>query len=286
MDADATATPQTRSLPPHGWSGLALIAVFWPLNWLLPEETMRTSYLFFPLWLGYCLVVDALTLMRGGASMLTRSRRDYLLLFVVSAPAWWLFEAINKRTQNWEYVGAQVFTDLEYYMLCTISFSTVMPAVFGTAELARTFGWINRFACRRRVPATPRVFVGMFVAGLATLALALTWPWSFYPWVWGSIFLILEPLNAWLGRPTLLRSLADGDWRPVMSLSLGALMCGFFWEFWNYWSFPKWIYHTPGAEFFKVFEMPLLGYLGYLPFAWELFAIRHFLWPNAPRLRL
>jgi len=30
------------------------------------------------------------------------------------------------------------------------------------------------------------------------------------------------------------------------------------------------------VDFLHVFEMPLLGYLGYLPFAWELFAIYHF----------
>jgi hypothetical protein len=55
---------------------------------------------------------------------------------------------------------------------------------------------------------------------------------------------------------------------------------------WNFLSYPKWTYHTPGTEFFRVFEMPLLGYLGYLPFAWELYALRNFLWANAPALRL
>ena len=30
----------------HGWLGVLLIVVFWPLNWSLPG--MRTAYLFFP----------------------------------------------------------------------------------------------------------------------------------------------------------------------------------------------------------------------------------------------
>jgi hypothetical protein len=77
-----------------------------------------------------------------------------------------------------------------------------------------------------------------------------------------------------------------GDWRPVIALSVGALICGFFWEMWNFYSDPKWIYHTPGAQFLHVFEMPLLGYAGYIPFALELYALRNFLWPRAPRLRL
>jgi len=80
--------------------------------------------------------------------------------------------------------------------------------------------------------------------------------------------------------------LREGNWRPIVSLSFGALICGFFWEMWNYYSWPKWIYHTPGTEFLHVFEMPLLGYAGYIPFALELYALRNFLCPRAARLRL
>jgi hypothetical protein len=38
---------------------------------------------------------------------------------------------------------------------------------------------------------------------------------------------------------------------------------------------PKWIYHAPWGNWLHVFEMPLLGYGGYLPFALELYAIYH-----------
>jgi hypothetical protein len=33
-----------------------------------------------------------------------------------------------------------------------------------------------------------------------------------------------------------------------------------------------------------VFEMPLLGYGGYVPFALELFVLRNLLWRGAPRV--
>ncbi|HEX5400336.1 MAG TPA: hypothetical protein VFY06_14915, partial [Verrucomicrobiae bacterium] len=126
---------------PQGGIGLLLLAVCWPLNWTLPG--VRTSYLFFPLWLGYILTVDALVAWRAGTSLWTRSRKGFVLLFFLSVPAWWLFEFINDRTGNWEYLGAGPFTPLEYYALCTLSFSTVMPAVFETAELVRTFRWVK-----------------------------------------------------------------------------------------------------------------------------------------------
>lgn len=270
----------------HGWAGVLLIAVFWPLNWLLPDETRRTSYLFFPLWLGYILVVDALVAARSGTSMLSRSRVDFILLFLASAPAWWLFEMINWRTQNWEYLGRNTFSDLEYIVLATLSFSTVMPAVFETGELVRTFRWTERFARGPQLFPTGRMIARLLLAGLLMLALTLLWPRYCYPLVWGAVFLIIEPVNVLLRRQSFFDWLQKGDWRPVLSLSAGALMCGFFWEMWNYLSYPKWIYHTPGAQFLHVFEMPLLGFIGYLPFAWELFALRNFVWPGAPALRL
>ena len=269
---------------PRLWLGLVLVALFWTLNWVLPG--LRTAYLFFPLWLGYVLTVDGWVWLRTGQSPWTRSRKDFVLLFLASAPAWWLFEVINRRTQNWEYLGGEQFGDLEYLALSTVSFSTVMPAVFETAELVRSFRWMERFANGPRIAITRSVCMALLSSGLAMAALTVLWPKYFYPLVWGSIFLILEPLNYWLGRPTLVEYLNLRDWRPVVALSVGALICGFFWEMWNFYSFPKWIYHTPGVEFLHVFEMPLLGYVGYLPFAWELFALRNLLWPGAPRLKL
>lgn len=271
---------------PHAWAGLLLVVVFWPLNWLLPDESRRTAFLFFPLWLGYILLVDALVLARSATSMVARSRQGFLLLFLASAPAWWLFEAINSRTQNWEYLGSRLFSPVEYALLCTVSFSTVMPAVFETAELLRTFRWTERFREGPVLRGTRQMAVGMLVAGLVMLGLCMAWPKFCYPLVWGAVFLILEPANMLLGRPTFFDWLEHGDWRPVIALSAGALVCGFFWEMWNYFSYPKWVYHTPGAEFLYIFEMPLLGYIGYLPFAWELFVLRNFLVPQATPLRL
>ena len=267
----------------RGWLGLLLIAIFWPLNWGL--SGMRTAYLFFPLWLGYILVVDALVFARTGTSLWTRSKREFVMLFVVSSPVWWLFELINHRTGNWEYLGSNSFTTFEYYFLCTLSFSTVMPAVFETAELVGSYGWMERFKTGRAFKTTPGLVSGLFLAGLAMLALTLAWPKFFYPFVWVSLVLILEPINYWLKRQTFLEDLQRGDWRPVVALSLGALICGFFWEMWNYYSYPKWIYHTPGAQFLHVFEMPLLGYGGYVPFALELYALKNFLWARAPKLQ-
>ncbi len=261
------------SRPVHGWIGVLLVVVFWPLNWFLPG--LRTHLLFFPLWLGYALVVDALVLHRRGTSILHRSGRDFALLFMLSAPAWWLFELFNGRTGNWIYDGSEHLSNLHYALLSTVAFSTVIPAVFGTAELMRSFGWIERFRQGPHLRPTRGLRAGMVVIGLGMLGLIMAWPTYFYPFVWGSVFFILEPINVWLDRGSLFDYLQEGDWRPVVALCAGALFCGFFWELWNFYSYPKWTYHTPGVGFWYIFEMPLLGFIGYLPFALELYVLLH-----------
>ena len=262
-------TIPSSSFPPFGYLGLALVAICWPLNWLLPG--LRTHWAFFPLWLGYILAVEGWCAYRQGRSLLTRNPRGFAWLFLLSAPTWWLFELFNARVQYWLYTPVDSFSAFEYYAYCTLNFSVVLPAVFSTAELFLSFQWLKgRGPHAGKNPATLRLF---FAAGWAMLALALWRPEYGMAFLWMSLFFILDPLNYWLGRPSLLRQTARGDWRLVYALFLGGLACGFFWEMWNMYSSPRWEYRVPYVDFWYVFEMPLAGYLGYLPFALELYAL-------------
>ena len=51
------------------------------------------------------------------------------------------------------------------------------------------------------------------------------------------------------------------------------LWMGFLWEFWNYWASTKWIYHIPYPTPFYIFEMPAVGFLGFLPFGIEFYVM-------------
>ena len=106
-------------------------------------------------------------------------------------------------------------------------------------------------------------------------ALMWIWPMIFFPFIWISVYFILEPVNVWLGNRSLAHWTAKGDWRPIIALWVGVLLTAFFWEMWNYFGYPKWIYLIPWGNCCHIFEMPLLGYGGYLPFSLELFAIYH-----------
>jgi len=258
-----------RKYPFHGWLGLLLIAIFWYLSWAL--DGLRSHLTFFPLWLGYILAVDGLIYKRKGTSLFSRNLTGFILLFIISVPLWWLFELFNSVLQNWQYEGREYFSDTVHALYASLSFSTVLPAVFESAELVATFSQrkfrLPRWKTGRKLP------VIFFISGWIMLMLLLTWPKIFFPFVWISVYFIVEPVNYWLGFKTLLQQTEKGNWRPVWNLWIGVLICGFFWEMWNYFSYPKWIYDLPYLNAPKIFEMPLAGYLGYLPFSLELFAL-------------
>lgn len=260
-----------NQIPIQLWVGLGLIAVFWPVNWLTPGEWTHVG--FFPLWLGYCLTVDGVVFIRKGESLLSRDHRKYLGLFLLSIPMWWLFEALNLRLENWHYLGRESMSNLEYGILASLSFSTVIPAVLESAELMGSFpiwGWLEDGPVLDPRRSTEII---TFVGGWAGLVLLLIWPQYFFPLVWLSVYFILDPINRWLGHRSLLSWTAKGNWQPFGALFAGVLMTGFFWEMWNYYSYPKWIYSVPFVNGLKIFEMPLLGYGGYLPFSLEIYAV-------------
>lgn len=266
---------QVRRIPPHLLIGIVLVAIAWPLAWAGPAPYSR--YTFFPLWLGYILVADGLTVHRSGTSLLVRDRLRFALLFAFSIPLWWLFEYANEFLQNWHYRGASRYSPIAYAALASLAFSTVMPAMFVTAELYRTFGFFS--GVRRWIRVAPSrgglVSIGAF--GLALFVGSLTFPNVLYPFVWIGLFLLLDVINALTGGKSLAEQVARGQWDTVLVLFAAGITCGFFWEMWNFWSLPKWVYEVPLVSEPKLFEMPLLGYGGYLPFALEVYAAYHLL---------
>jgi len=99
------------------------------------------------------------------------------------------------------------------------------------------------------------------------------YPNHLFALLWISPLLILVSLQALLRETHIFSPLTTGDWRFVLASALAALLCGMFWETWNYWSLAKWVYHVPHVQRFHVFEMPILGYAGYLPFGLECSAV-------------
>ena len=104
-------------------------------------------------------------------------------------------------------------------------------------------------------------------------------PWTF-GFVWLGFVLLLDPLNAHAGRPSFLAAWRTGDRPFVRRWLVAGIVCGVLWEFWNYWALAKWRYvGVPVFPSLRLFEMPLVGYLGFPPFALEVFAMYHLVRP-------
>ncbi|EFH87373.1 hypothetical protein [Ktedonobacter racemifer] len=264
-----------RRFPFYGKVALALCFMAWACSWLRVEPFYR--YSFFPLWLGYILTLDALNRARKGSSLLHRMGKRFPLLFLVSSLFWWIFEWFNNFVQNWHYRLDQPYTPLAYFLIASLNFSTVLPAVMETTELLSSFKPFHpRLLADQTGPRLPLpLLLGVEALGLLCLVLPILWPQYYFGLIWLCLALLLDPVNNWFGRKSTLAHLAVGDWHFIV-LPLGTLICGFFWEMWNYFSLPKWYYTIPYIEFWKIFEMPLLGYIGYLPFGLELFALYQF----------
>lgn len=252
--------------PWWAWLGALLIAAGWLCAWnegLVPAGWRRHS--FSALWLGYILAMNGLALRRAGYAPLTHRTAWFASLFAASAATWWLFEHLNQFTRNWYYTGVQASGDWDYVLQATLPFSTVLPAI------ASTWAWLGSFARLERL-ALPAVRGARALASLAIAAgvLALAglglWPEILYPALWIAPALILGGLQPLLLGRSFFAPLARGDWRCVLQPALAALLCGFLWELWNFGSLAKWHYSIPWVERFHLFEMPLLGYAGYLPF--------------------
>jgi hypothetical protein len=265
------ARPQTRVVharrpfPLWGWVGLAALAAGWFAAWSEHTPAEWRRHAFTPLWAGYVLAVNALLHRRTGGSLFTARRLWFATLFPASAAFWWLFEYLNQFVRNWHYVGIQASGDWDYFIQGTLPFSTVLPAIASTWMWLRQFPRLEalRLPAVRARPAAAWLAVGAGALGLAAIG---PWPEEFFPVLWVGPLLLLFGLQHLLTGTSLLAPLASGDWRPFLQPALAALACGLLWELWNYGSLAKWQYGIPHVQRLHVFEMPLLGYAGYLPF--------------------
>ena len=261
-------------LPYRGLLGLILICVAWPFSWT--ESGTGLQYTFFPLWLGFILAIDGLVLRRTGTSLMVRSPKIMAMMFILAVPYWWMFEAINQVIQNWVYIGSNPETNLFSLIQTSLAFSVVIPAVFEVSELVGSFNFINRFARMPALVLNRQQVAIIGILGVLSLAALLTWPKYLFPITWLSLFFIFDPINYLTGRPSITANVRHGDWRLVVAFALGALICGFFWEMWNYQATISWQYNIGFFDFARIFHMPLLGYGGYLPFGLETYAMFHF----------
>ena len=266
---ESVSSEPERHLPWWGWVALGVLTISWILAWTrFPWFAAYQRLTFIPLWFSYIIVANALCMRQSGRCPLLHESIFFVGLFPLSAVFWWFFEYLNQFVHNWFYTGVD-YGALAYSIHATISFCTVLPAVYTTQEWISSLKvFRSRFYGLPPVRKIPSKFLNWTIlifssAGLMGIG---SWPEELFSLLWLAPLLILTALQHLAGQPTLFTALAGGDWRPAVSAALAALLCGFFWEMWNYYSLAKWTYNIPFVYRFRIFEMPILGYMGYLPF--------------------
>ncbi|MBK8575356.1 MAG: hypothetical protein IPN90_06660 [Elusimicrobia bacterium] len=223
-----------------------------------PFETWFYSFA----WWSYILIVDGWVYRHRGESLLISYPGRFVFLSLWSVVFWSLFELFNFHLHHWQYVGLPLDTPVRWtgYFL---AFATVVPAILETADLLDT-GFLRPVSVAPFMPSARWAF---FSVGAACVVLPLQWPNLFFPLIWGAPIFLLEPVNELMGGQSLLSDWRSGTLRRLVLLMMAGLLCGFLWEFWNVSAGAHWTYSVPGLDGWKIFEMPVLGYLGFLPFA-------------------
>ena len=240
-------------------------------------------------WTGYILWIDGAIYSLRGESPLRSHPVEFAWLAIWSIPLWLIFELYNLRLANWIYVGLPDnwwLRQLGYAW----AFATIWPGIFETAIFLRALGWNGSEPSTMATGSQPTrakpvaaFAVASLLTGFVLLTVPVLVPQKIGAYLFGAVWLgfifFLEPINYWTGRESLWRDLAQGDSSRLRALLWSGMLCGILWEFWNHLASARWFYTVPILQDWKIFAMPLPGYLGFPAFAVECFTMFAFVAP-------
>ena len=223
-------------------------------------------------WWGAILILDGACALKRGSSLLTSRPRHVLRMVLWSTSFWFFFELLNVRYQNWYYVGVFAPRDtLEQAwgaLFVVACFSTVFIGLFEMSEALTAFGAFRSWRIRPR-PLPRWAPSAVQALGAAMVAASLLFPRYLAPLIWGSLTFIIDPVNYRRGARSVLRDVESGDLGAFARTFAAGLLCGLLWESMNFHAPQKWIYTVRGLENLKLFEMPVLGFLGFPALAFD-----------------
>jgi len=218
------------------------------------------------------LILDALNFRLAGNSLIRNHRKEFLWMLPWSIALWYVFEFYNLFIKNWHYVGIPDSLWLRYLGYFW-SFATIWPGVYQIFHLLQNLKIFDQVRIKPQTISN-RCLTSSIIFGLFCLLLPFTVSPAVAGYlaapVWIGMVFLLDPINYLKKRYSLFGDWAAGNLTTLLQLFLSGLIAGGLWEFWNYWATAKWIYTVPILGDVKIFEMPVLGYLGFPAFAVEI----------------
>lgn len=237
------------------WSRVSLFELIQPYaNWLV--------------WMSFIIVLNLHVHRLSSRAPMVRSPGRFLSLFLVSASGGWLFVYMNGYAQNWQWVGLGSESDIEYLIQITLTYSIVLPAVFSTFRLLYCSNRLHRklyIGPGMKSLKNKLTGIVLLIAGVVSCVGIGYLPRVFFPFIWISPLLLFGGLQIVFRNYSGMNSWRHGDWRWVGMWGLAGLFFGALRELWNFHSLVHWEYQFSLIEGIAVFELPLLGYLAYIP---------------------
>ncbi|PIX25519.1 MAG: hypothetical protein COZ69_02885 [Deltaproteobacteria bacterium CG_4_8_14_3_um_filter_45_9] len=262
-----------KTFPIQGIIGIALLLLSEIFLFKKVEPFYSWFYCF--AWWSYILTIDAVIYRLKGNSLILNRTKEFFLMIPWSLFIWLIFEAANLFLENWYYTYLPHFK-MERWLGYAIAYGTVLPGMFETTELLETLGLFKNASVKKTIISSEGHSMLMLLGTLCLVSSALI-PEYCFPLVWVGFILLLEPFNYRFRGESLLKDLEEGKPKKIYLLLIAGLICGFLWEFWNFWAQSKWVYTVPFFEERKGFEMPFLGFLGFPPFTVQAYVMYNFI---------
>lgn len=276
------STVKKVRLPSWFWIGLVLwstILVLFIGKFSQPKWVMDWALL--PLWWGFILMLDGAVYARnGGNSLAKNALAELIAMGVLSISGWLIFEYFNFFIElNWFYPAADLIHHDEFLLYAAVGSSAFIPMAFEWYHLLRTFPLLNhRYKFGRKVQYSARTKIILLLVAFAMLAGLSFSPNSLFYAVWLAPLAIMTIVLNLLGIWTPFSNIKKGDWTALIVFAPVWLLQGLCVECWNRISYRNphfsdtynpgyWDYCIPFVNFTHIFNMPLLGYLGYVPFS-------------------
>ena len=268
--------PRRHPFGPPGWVGLSAFCL---CGALVVAPGAGPVFLGAIAWTGLILAVDSSVHALRGRSLIRSTPAAFAWLAMLSIFLWLPFEWYNLRLGGWYRSGLPP-GPIRYLLLGWFS-ACIWPALFEMADLFAALAAPAATRQSRPMSVRPGRAATVVTVGAACLAVPVLVPRldlgeHMLPLVGVGFLLLLDPLNAVAGRPSVWSDWRSGNRVRVVATALSGGFCGLLADCLNHGAGAKWHSIYRAGPDVGVLELPLVGYLVLPLFALQALALHAF----------